>query len=213
MGKYFCCVDNCANSEKSKFSGWSAIASLQTHLNKHLNKTLDGKIPEAVIKSYKWTICPLCELLTSVKHPTHKECLTRIQTVEVQIPAMDSVSLTFNPQPLDESLPSIKEICSLVVQTTKSIPRTARTTWAHTLANCISDVTYHNSMEKWQLLFMLPKCILWRVRAGTKKKHTYCNTIIKRLEMWNNKQYLKLWKEIPRSDSKFLKIQKSHKMK
>jgi len=172
MVKYFCCIDECSNHKNSKFKGWTSLASLQTHLNKHLNKTLDGDIPESILKKYKWLICDVCHLLTSAKHPTHKVCQSKRRNNEEDSNS-DSNSDTdkdTSESDTEDTLPSIEEICNTLVFTTSNIPKVARTTWAHTLANAISDVTYYNNMEKWQLFLMLPNAFYIKHEVGKKEK-------------------------------------------
>jgi len=179
--KYYCVVESCSSNESSGFKGWTILSSLKNHLNKHLNKSIKGEIDTKILTKYKWCLCNECGLITNIKHPTHKECNINKPSTENTIDVNNEDSEEEEEEEKNNELPSIEEIINCHIMLATRIPYAAVTTWTHALANCISDLTFNNSIDNWKKLLMLPKCILWKNRGGIKKKKHYVDSILKKI--------------------------------
>eukprot|EP00731_Ephydatia_muelleri_P024321 Em0016g592a len=68
--------------------------------------------------------------------------------------------------PLEVTLPSLEDICSLKHPTIRFIPSSARPAFARALSSVLKEIVAVNSVAAWTKLLMLPNCVLPTSKRG-----------------------------------------------
>ena len=92
-------------------------------------------------------------------------------------------------------LPSLAEICSIPINTSKNVPARCRQQWAVVLTGALYEVVNDNTTTSWTLLAMLPKRVLPAPYRGGRKGFTsYTNFVKQRLQLWQARDFSTLWR-------------------
>ena len=114
---------------------------------------------------------------------------------------------TISSPPSSPPLPSIHTILQVKLPTLQHIPKVVRNEWASILSDLCSDIVRHPScMAKWQLLFMLPRCILASpVRGGRSHYRETLELVRRRIRRWKAGEFTDLWSDVVEEDSRWVR--------
>ncbi|KAL5505428.1 hypothetical protein EMCRGX_G006859 [Ephydatia muelleri] len=93
--------------------------------------------------------------------------------------------------PLEVTLPSLEDICSLKHPTIRFIPSSARPAFARALSSVLKEIVAVNSVAAWTKLLMLPKCVLPTSKRGGHHNKPISIDIL--CDMWLKGNLCELW--------------------
>lgn len=168
---------------------------LFVHVDKHIIGSLPGVVPDSFFKSFRRCLCQGCKkgsvMATS---QFHKHCRPSCDDPLVPPCDLDAPSA---PPPISDSrgsLPSLESVFSSRVPTVKHIPHSCRQIFAETLRSLFNAASFDNSMERWILCFMFPKCML--ASSLGKSRSPMAKLFRSRLAQWNASEYMALWNSV-----------------
>ena len=124
-----------------------------------------------------------------------------------EVTNQSSSSHTMSSPPSSPLFPSIHAILQVKLPTLQHVPKVVRNEWASILSVLCSDIVRHPScMAKWQLLFMLPRCILASpVRGGRSHYRETLELVRGRICRWKAGEFTDLWADVVEEDLRWVR--------
>ena len=124
-----------------------------------------------------------------------------------EVTNQSSSSHTISSPPSSPLFPSIHAILQVKLPTLQHVPKVVRNEWASVLSVLCSDIVRHPScMAKWQLLFMLPRCILASpVRGGRSHYRETLELVRGRICRLKAGEFMDLWADVVEEDLRWVR--------
>ena len=188
--RYFCPVAGCLHGDTIQAKGWADLKGVRTHLGEHYAGRFSRAVPQLFLDAHKYCTCSVCGKIISQRfngccpscRPTRRVSASR-GPIETSVVA---------------GLPSLDDVCTTRVRLLKYIPRSARAVWGQVLSQTTANVVWHNSVQAWTELAMLPKCVLLAPpRQGKSNKSDTVAFIKLRCDRWLAGERMELWMDGP----------------
>ena len=188
--RYFCPVPGCLHGDTIQAKGWTDLQGVRTHLREHYAGRFSGAVPQLFLDAHKLCTCSVCGKIISQRS---NGCCPSCRPVR---------RATVSRGPIETSvvagLPSLDDVCTTRVRLLKYIPRSARAVWGQVLSQTTANVVWHNSLQAWTELAMLPKCVLLAPpRQGKSNKSDTVAFIKLRCQRWLDGERMELWVDGP----------------
>ena len=188
--RYFCPVANCPHGNTVHATGWANLQGVKNHLREHYAGRFSGAVPQAFLDAHNLRSCSVCgKIISNRFNGTCPSCRPSQRAEESNNP--NSASQT-------TALPSFDDVCTARVRLLKYVPRGARAAWGQALAQTTAGTIFHNSLQAWNELAMLPKCVLFAPPRQGKSNRTETTAFVKaRCERWLAGERNELWLDGP----------------
>lgn len=224
----------CPHEQCESKKTWKASASLDAHINGHLNGAIAPTFEDARAFWQRWLDdnkkqqCDVCSNVVSKSHGRHSKCKRQPQRLVEEVPAQIAAPLPeAAPRgsvrvPPSASLPSWLEIVNCGNIPTKALPSPS---CALKFVHCITKtfgymrISTHDPRCEigWKGYFMLVKCLLHTIPNRSGRRGLSATEINRRMDLWLNGDWDVLWRSalesaIPRkppSDSKKSKAKRA----
>ena len=196
LNRFFCPVIDCPYADVTKARGWATLQGIKSHLREHYAGRFRGAVPQAFLDEHNLCSCSICgKIISSTRFNGACPSCRPSQRAEVNSSSANA-SASF-------ALPSLEIICSTRVRLLKYVPRSARAVWGQALAQTAAGAVFHNSVQAWSELAMLPKCVLYAPpRQGKSNKSDTAAFTKTRCERWLAGERVELWLDGPGSNKK-----------
>lgn len=167
------------------------LSKLIQHANQHSAGFYKDPIGDNDLAVHGYTKCGSCKcFFTKAGLGRHqRKCRGPVAPRKKQVaPPSDDPS-----QRSDIPLPSLEEVFTTAIPTLHFIPLAHRQAWGRVLGQELSSVAYHNDVQSWTRLLMLPKCILALPKRGGKRNRGDRHSISDLCEAWLRGELEWLW--------------------